>query len=176
MQLDTESPVTQEVFGRLVGVTQSAISHLVSKGVIKTGEPLGRWLLLYCERLREEAAGRATTELSAERAALARSQREAQEIKNAVARGEYASIALLADVLAKASAALATKLDGIEALLAKVAPDLPEDAKQALLELVAKARNEWAKSTAQLVKADLDELAREQGLAEDAEDSGGLTP
>jgi phage terminase Nu1 subunit (DNA packaging protein) len=161
-------PVTQEVFGRLVGVTQSAISQLVTRGVLKPGDSAQAWLLAYCERLREEAAGRAMTELSSERAALARSQREAQEMKNAQARGELAPIALLADVLATASAALSNRLEGIEPLLSKVAPDLPDEGKAALLKMITAARNEWVKATLQLIEEALpaDDLDDGQSDAE----------
>lgn len=70
--------------------------------MLTKGDNAHSWLLGYCDRLRGMAAGRHSAgglDLVQERAALARSQREAQELKNAVARGEFAPIGLLADVL-----------------------------------------------------------------------------
>ena len=85
--------ITQAEFAVIIGVSEAKVSQLVAEGVIQRGQIAHMWLLEYCERLREVAAGRASVEaggldLVQERAALARSQREAQEIKNAVARGE----------------------------------------------------------------------------------------
>lgn len=146
--------MTQVDFAELVGVTQPAISSYVTSGVLRAGDTGHAWLLAYCERLRTEAAGRASPvsdELNRERTSLARSQREAQELKNAVARGEYASVGLLEDVLATASSAIADRLDGVEGLLRKVAPDLPEGARDAVLSAIASARNEWVRATSRLV-------------------------
>lgn len=156
----------QAEFAELVGVSQPAISGYVTSGVLKAGDTGHAWLLAYCERLRTEAAGRASPvsdELNRERTALARSQREAQDLKNAVARGEYASIALLEDVLATASSAIADRLDGIEGLLRRVAPDLPESARDAVLGAIAGARNEWVRATTRLVVEQLEALPDEDG-------------
>jgi len=78
-----------------------------------------------------------------ERAALAREQRIGQAIKNGVARKEYAPVGLLADVLGTASSAVVDRFDHLEGVLAKSCPDLPEDAKTAVLTVIADARNEW---------------------------------
>lgn len=49
---------SQSGFGRLVGVSQQAISNQVHAGVLQDGGTYGEWLVQYCERLRTEAAGR----------------------------------------------------------------------------------------------------------------------
>lgn len=159
---DLQKPLTQAEFGELVGVSQQTVSGLVSAGVLASGATGHEWLVAYCGRLREQAAGRAAQgglDLATERAALARAQREAVELKNAVARGQYAPITLLASVLAKASSAVAAQMDGIEGTLAKLAPDLPERTKQGVLGAVAKARNEWVRTTSSLVDSQLEEIA-----------------
>lgn len=165
-------PIPQAAFAELVGVSEAKVSQLKSEGVIRQGDTGHEWLLAYCERLRDVAAGRSSGEaggldLVQERAALARSQREAQDLKNAVARGEYAPIGLLADVLGQASAGVVDRFDQLEGALRKACPDLPEPARLTVLQVIASARNEWIRATAQLVTRALDDLD-----AEDPADAG----
>lgn len=115
----------------------------------------------YIRKLREEAAGRASQgdlDLVQERAALARSQRVAQDMKNAVARGDFAPIGLLADVLGAASSAVVDRFDQLDGTLRKASPDLPEAARVAVQQVIASARNEWIRSTASLIEAQLQDM------------------
>lgn len=165
MLLDLTKPITQAEFGDLIGIGRPTVSDLVTRGVLTAGDSAHAWLLAYCRRLREQAAGRASDgdlDLVQERAALARSQREAQEIKNAALRGQYAPVSLLEDVLAGASAAVVDRLDGVEGLLQRVSPDLPEATRAALLQTISSARNDWVRATAQLVTDILDEVESEE--------------
>jgi len=158
--VDLAAPATQEAFGMLVGISQPAVSDLVARGVLETGQPIGAWLAAYCGRLRAQASGRdAEGNLAKERAALSRSQRLGQDIKNAIAQGEYAPIGLLGDVLAIASAAVVDRFDALPGVLRKACPDLPAPARDAIARTIAAARNEWIRSTADLVVRSLDELA-----------------
>ena len=107
--------MTQKDFGLLVGVSQPAVSDLISRGVLVDGDTVASWLLAYCDNLRLQAAGRggdAAGALTAERARLARAQAEKIEMQNAVSRKELAPVALLEQVLAttgtKAQRILAT--------------------------------------------------------------------
>jgi phage terminase Nu1 subunit (DNA packaging protein) len=166
MPFDLSSPMTQADFGRLVGVSQPTVSGLVTSGVLSPEDTGHLWLLAYCARLREQAAGRASDgdlDLVQERAALARAQRIAQELKTSVARGEYAPIGLLGDVLAAASSAVVDRLDGLEGLLRKTAPDLPEEARSAILNALAGARNEWVRATSRLVVEQLEAMDDDDG-------------
>ena len=154
----TSEPVTQTIFGAAVGVSQQAISDLVGKGVLTEGQGADVWLLAYCHRLREQAAGRMGSEvggldLAQERAALAREQRLGIEIKNAALRGQYAAIELLSEVLARASQAVAERFDHLPGRLKKSCPDLPPSAVDQILAVIAAARNEWVRETASLVTA-----------------------
>lgn len=156
MVVDLTQPMRQTDFGALVGVSQPAISALVDKGVLAHGDAAGVWLLAYCARLREQAAGRLGSaagglDLAQERAALAREMRMGHQIKNAVARGQYASIDLLAEVLAMASQAVAARFDHLAPAIAKVAPDLPSAVMDAVMATIATARTEWVRETAELV-------------------------
>lgn len=167
--------ITQAEFAVVIGVSEAKVSQLIAEGVIERGHTAHAWLLAYCERLREVAAGRASGELGGldlvqERAALARSQREAQEIKNAVARGEFAPIGLLADVLGMASSAVVDRFEQLEGALRKACPDLPDEAKATLQQVIANARNEWIRSTEKLVASELDRMSREADEDESADD------
>lgn len=157
-----DAPISQAEFAQIVGISEARVSTLISEGVLVKGDSAHGWLLGYCDRLRDMAAGRHSAgglDLVQERAALARSQREAQELKNAVARGEFAPIGLLADVLGQAASAVVDRMDQVEGDLRKACPDLPEDARVVVLRTLANARNEWIRSTAKLISDKMDQMA-----------------
>lgn len=162
-----DAHISQAEFAQVVGVSEARVSTLVSDGILTRGESAHAWLLAYFERLRDQAAGRMGDSLGLdlvqERAALARSQREAQELKNAVARGEFAPIGVLADVLGNASSAVVDRMDQVEGQLRKACPDLPDEARVTILRVLADARNEWIRSTAKLVIEAVDALAEDEG-------------
>ncbi|MEM7695297.1 MAG: DNA packaging protein [Pseudomonadota bacterium] len=80
----------------LLGITQQRVSALLKAGVLirpKRGAyPLAENVGRYCAHLRETASGRGgqdgVSELTAERARLAREQADRQALKNAELRGE----------------------------------------------------------------------------------------
>lgn len=162
-----DQQVSQAEFAQMIGVSEARVSQLVGEGIIVRGDTAHEWLVAYCERLRDQAAGRAGSEtggldLVQERAALARSQRIAQDLKNDIARGEYAPIGLLTDVLATAGAAVVDRFEQLDGALRKACPDLPDEARTTIMTVIASARNEWIRSTAQLVDRSLDDLLAEQ--------------
>jgi phage terminase Nu1 subunit (DNA packaging protein) len=84
--------MSQADFASLVGISQPAVSQLLSRGIIK-GNSVREWVLDYCTHLREIAAGRAGKQgdgldLVSERARLAKAQADAQEMKNLTDRRE----------------------------------------------------------------------------------------
>lgn len=165
--------VAQAEFAEMIGVSEARVSQLLSEGVMTKGDTAHGWLLAYCERLRDQAAGRAGTEtggldLVQERAALAREQRIGQSIKNAVARRDYAPVGLLADVLGQAASAVVDRFDQLEGTLRKAVPDLSDEARTTVMTVIAAARNEWIKSTARLVGDAVDAM-----VAGDDDDDGG---
>lgn len=148
--------ISQAEFGAWVGISEARVSQLMAEGVLTRGETGHEWLIAYCERMRDIAAGRASSEtggldLVQERAALAREQRLGIAIKNAVARGEYAPITLLAEVLATASQAVSERFEQLPGLLRKVCPELPDTARDKLMSAFADARNQWVRLTSRLV-------------------------
>jgi phage terminase Nu1 subunit (DNA packaging protein) len=165
---------SQADFAEMVGVSEARVSQLMADGVMPRGGTAHDWLLAYCDRLRDQAAGRAGTEtggldLVQERAALAREQRISQELKNQVSRGEFAPIGVLADVLGHASSAVADRFDQIEGALRTAAPDITEDVLMTVLSVVSSARNEWMRSTARLVSEAMD-VAVQDDANDDADD------
>lgn len=149
--------VSQAEFAQIIGVSEARVSQLVGDGVIARGDTAAEWIVAYCERLRDVAAGRGSfdggeLDLVQERAKLARAQTEGVELKNSVARGEYAPIKMLAEALATASQAVVERFDQLPGQLKRACPDLPEAAREQVMATVAAARNEWARATAKLVE------------------------
>ena len=174
--IDLSMQGTQTALAELVGVTQPTISNLMTEGKLPATGTLGELLLAYCARLRDQAAGRMGDtmglDLVQERAALAREQREGLAIKNAVARKEYAPIGMLADVLGMASSAVVDRFDQLEGQLRKACPDLPDEARTVVQTVIASARNEWIRSTANIVCDGLDAMV----AAPDEEDQEAPEP
>lgn len=173
-------PATQEALAELVGVTQPTISNLMAQGKLPREGTLGELVLAYCERLRDQAAGRLGDtlglDLVQERAALAREQRIGQAMKNAIARGEYAPIGALADVLGMASSAIVDRIDQLDGVLRKACPDLPEEARATVLQVIASARNEWIRSTVKLVTDDVQTMLEDGEDEPEQSDGDGGTP
>lgn len=162
MLIDMASDAIQAVVADIVGVTQQNISSLQGEGKLPAFGSTGQMVHAYCQRLRDQAAGRLGAEIGGldlvqERAALAREQRLGIEIKNAVARGEFAPISLLSEVLATASQSVVERFEQLPSLLKKSCPDLPDSAREQVMTLIAAARNEWVRSTEALVLAKADD-------------------
>lgn len=148
--------VAQAEFAQMIGVSEARVSQLMSEGWLARGETAANWLLAYCDRLRDQAAGRlgfteGGLDPAQENAALKRAQREGVNIENAKKRGEYTSIKLLAEVLADANQSVVERFDQLTGQLRKTCPDLPPAAIDKVLETIASARNEWVRSTCDLV-------------------------
>lgn len=151
MEIDIDRPVTQALFADLVGITQPRVSQLIDEGVLEDRGSCRQWLRAYAGQLREQAAGRGH-ELTVERAGLARAQRIAQEKKNEEADGVLAPISRLTEVLAEASAAVASGLNKLPTIIRRTWPDAPDVAREAIELAVVKARNEWVRQTAHLIE------------------------
>lgn len=143
MALDLHAPVTQERFADLVGVSQQAISDLVTREMLPRGGTLKQWLLAYCENLREQAAGRAAKgdlALVDERAKLTRSLRELRDMEIAVKRRELAPVEKLRLALEDAIAHMVGILDGLPGALKRRLPVLTSEDLAFVTEEVGKAR------------------------------------
>lgn len=156
--------MTQRQFGEVVGVSQQAVSDLVTRGVLTDGATAGEWLIAYCGHLREMAAGRAAAgdlDLATERARLAKEQADKIAMQNAVARRELTPTVVLEQVLAGAAAKIAGILEAIPGMIRRRVPQLTAVDIDLIAAEVAKARN----TVAAMSLADLD--------ADDAADAAG---
>lgn len=145
--------VTQAEFGKLVGISQPAVSGFVTRGVLRDGDSAAAWLLAYCEHLREVAGGRLAAgdlDLATERAALARVQRERIEMANAVTRKELAPVAVIAEVLARVGRQIASILEALPPAIKRRAESLTPDELQEIEKEIVKARNLAASITLDL--------------------------
>ena len=126
--MELHNPCTQSEFGVLVGVSQQAVSDLLSRNVLDPGRPASGWLLAYTSHLREQAAGRGGDgELAANRAEESRVRRELLEIKLAERRKEVAPVALIEQVLAHIGAQIRSHLESLPGSLKMRCPQLSAD-------------------------------------------------
>lgn len=128
----------------LVGVTQGAVAVALAEGILPRGDTYRAWLLAYCKRLREMAAGRYSAsdlDLTEERARLARAQHERIEMDNAVRRGELAPIDTLRDAIIPAMTQISALMDAIPVKLKREAPHLTASDLEIVKREIANAMN-----------------------------------
>lgn len=143
--VDLAQPLSQEAFGQLVGISQPAVSDMMTRGVIQPGDSAGAWLLAYTAHLREQAAGRgADGELATERARLAREQADAVAMRNAERRKELLPVGLLEAVLAQMARKVSVALESLPPKLKRACPELPPAALQTIATELAVARQATA--------------------------------
>lgn len=153
MIIDLSMMGTQSDLAELVGVSQPAISQLMTAGKIPAAGPLGELVRAYVQHMQTQAdlrQGAGVLDLVQERAALAKSQREGHEFRNAALRSEYAQTSLLNHVLGIVSESLKSSLDDLENTLPKRFPDLPIDGLRVVCDVISSARNEWVRATYKL--------------------------
>ena len=137
------APSTQTQFGDLVGISQPAVSDLLARRVLSSGQTAGEWLHLYCAHLRETAAGRASSgdlDLVQERARLAKEQADRVAMANATTRRELAPAYVLEMVLANVGRQIAGILESVPVHL-KRRQGLPSDAVDYVEKELIRARN-----------------------------------
>ncbi|MPS30644.1 MAG: DNA packaging Nu1 [Alcaligenaceae bacterium] len=145
MTIELDKKITQAKFAQLVGITQPAVSSLLLRGVLRSNDTCGNWLLAYCGNLRDGAAGRTKTaeslDLDVQRARLAAAQAERIELDNEVKRGELAPALIMEQVLAAAGAKVAAALDALPAVLKRRLPMLTDADVDLMRRELAQARN-----------------------------------
>lgn len=148
--------ITQAQFADLVGVSQQAISNLIARGVLTAGDTCGQWLRDYCENLREQAAGRASSgdlDLVQERARLAKEQADKVAMANQVELRELAPVTVLEGVIAKVGRQIAANLEAIPVQLKRSSTSISSEDLQLITQEIIKARN-----LAASMELNLDEL------------------
>lgn len=125
-------PVSARVLAQWLGISDRAVRDLAERGhVVRSGHgkyDLKASVIRYATHIREVAANRSgdpenSLELTAERAALAREQREGQRIKNEQARRELVPVA---EVEARWSDVIATARSRMLVVPARVRDVLPQ--------------------------------------------------
>lgn len=143
--LDLSKPCTQVQFAQLVGVRQPVVSELLTKGVLGKGQTAQTWLHAYTSHLREQAAGRgADGELAANRAAESATRNGLLQIKLKRARGEYAPVAAIEQVLATVGAQIASILEPLPARIRTMHPELSNETLKEIEQKITDARNKAA--------------------------------
>lgn len=142
--MDLTQSCTQAMFGELVGMSQQAVSDLMSRGVIKPGDAVSCWLIKYCQHLREQAAGRMASgelDLASERARESKERADKLAMQNAVTRCELAPVHVIEEVLSRAGSRVAGILDAIPGALRRRLPVLTAEDVKLIEQEIARARN-----------------------------------
>ena len=142
--IDLAVSPTQTAFGDLVGISQPAVSDLVSRGILRDGESAQQWLWSYTSHLREMAAGRATEgglDLATERARLASEQADRVAMQNAVTRRDLAPVAFMEACLAQVGRQIASKLEAIPVNLKMRSTSISEQDLTFVEQAISEARN-----------------------------------
>lgn len=119
----------------------------------------------YIRKLREEAAGRATTgplDLATERARLASEQADRVAMQNAISRKELGPISLISEVLAKIGSRAGKMLDTIPGAIRRREPGITADTLREISAIVAEARNKVANLSLADLKDDDEEETGEE--------------
>lgn len=155
MQLD--SVPTQAEFGALIGVSQPAVSEMLSRGVLPPGETCRVLVRSYCVHIREQAAGRDPDgELAAARTRLSNEQADRVAMANAIARREYLPVAIIEDVLSRVARQLAAIFESVVPELRKDMPQLPGEALRIVEVKLVRARELAASISLDAPESDFD--------------------
>lgn len=173
--VDLSAPASPLLVARAIGVSRQAVQDMLKDGRLGVVETNWDLLKAVYNRLRATAAKRGVDSQDdenalnpqQEKALLDRSRREAQEIKNAVARGEFAPIELLTNTLASASVAVADQFDQLPNMVRKSCPGMRPVEVETVQKVINNARNAWVRGTAALVSDALDDEADEEGVETD---------
>jgi phage terminase Nu1 subunit (DNA packaging protein) len=156
--------VTQSEFADLVGISQQAVSALLMRGTLSNGDTARQWLHDYCENLREQAAGRASTgslDLVQERARLAKEQADKVAMSNQQLRLELAPVSLLEYAIARVGRQIAGVLEAIPVQLKRSSANITADDLRIITAEIIKARNMAAS-----IEINLDELNGSDAIEE----------
>src|SRR5699024_5329038 len=143
--MDITKKISQAKFAQLVGITQPAVSGLISRGILKVGDIGSDWLLAYCGHLREVAAGpnRVDSDLDPDEqlARLSAAQADKVEMENQVKRGELVAVYVIEEVLASAGSKIAALFDAVPAQIKRRAPKIGSEELRFIEQEITKARN-----------------------------------
>lgn len=134
--------MNQQVIAEHLDLTQGAVSQWMDRlGIDWKSASMDEIRIAYIRELRDQAAGRASSELSVERARLAKEQADKVAMQNAVTRGELAPVVLIEEVLTKAASRVAGIFDAIPGMIRRRVPRLTTEELELVAGEIAKARN-----------------------------------
>lgn len=143
--MDLTKRISQAKFAQLVGITQPAVSGLVSRGILQVRDTGENWVIAYCGHLRDMASGRsaAATGLDpdGELARLRAAQADKVEMANQERRGELAPVSVIEEVLVHTGSKVAAILDAIPSAVKRRVPSLTDAEIGFIRREVAHARN-----------------------------------
>lgn len=143
--MDLTKRISQAKFAQLVGITQPAVSGLVSRGILQVRDTGENWVIAYCGHLRDIASGRSTVatglDPDGELARLRAAQADKVEMANQERRGELAPVAVIEEVLVHAGGKVAAILDAIPSAIKMRVPNLTDAELGFIRREVARARN-----------------------------------
>jgi phage terminase Nu1 subunit (DNA packaging protein) len=109
-----QKQATREEFARIMEISPTAVTHLVSKGVLTRGAPVGQWLVEYGRHMAKVAAGwqsqNGEVDRMLEAALLDRSKREEIEMRIAEKRGVLIPDEVFIDGVSETFNAVKTRL------------------------------------------------------------------
>lgn len=175
--LDLDKKATQATFAGLIGIARQGVGDLVTRSILKEGGSYREWLLTYCARMREQAAGRAERapaateeELATEKLRLTKAQADKTEHE---AEKERLGVEVLRKSLIPAEEVEREWTDILAAVRAKM---LTIPSKGASLVIAAKSRIEAEGILKSLVWEALAELSKDEGGHGAGEESEGEIP
>lgn len=143
--MDLTKRISQAKFAQLVGITQPAVSGLVSRGILQVRDTGENWVIAYCGHLRDIASGRSTVATGLdpddELARLRAAQADKVEMANQERRGELAPVSVIEEVLVHTGGKIAAILDAIPSALKMRVPDLTDAELGFIRRELARARN-----------------------------------
>lgn len=148
---------TQQAIAEHLDLDQSAVSRWMAELRLDWAAlSMDEIRIVYIRRIREQAAGRATSgdlDLATERARLAREQADRVAMLNARQRRELAPVAVIETVLARVGRQIAGILEALPVQLRRRAANLTTEDIEFLQAEIDKARN-----VATRIEIDLEEL------------------
>ncbi len=152
--------LTHQTIAEHLDLSQPGVSVLMKKMALDYRKAtIDEVRVAYIRHLRDRAAGRSAEgglDLAAERAALAKVQRERIEMQNAITRRDLAPVIVIEEVLAKAGSRVAGILDAIPGMVKRRSAAVSSDDLTLIAAEVAKARNIAASVTLGDLQAEIE--------------------
>ncbi|WP_242683691.1 terminase small subunit [Paenalcaligenes suwonensis] len=144
--MDLTKRISQAKFAQLVGITQPAVSGLISRGILQVRDTGENWVIAYCGHLRDIASGRTGSNAEGfdpdkELGRLRAAQADKVEMANLERRAELAPVSVIEEVLVRSGVKVASLLDAIPSSIKRRVPSLTDAEIGFIRREIAHARN-----------------------------------